>query len=94
MLFIRSLAFKHCTYIVAVILSLGEIIPSCSCYKEKKLVYIIIIAPFSCQPSFYIKYTKLNIYLSCNINSVFNTEYIIIPSSNIYGLSQLLSRNI
>ena len=45
---IRSLVFKYCAHAVAVILLLGEIMPSYSCYKEKKLVYIIIVALFSC----------------------------------------------
>ena len=45
---IRSLVSKRRTYIVAVILLLGEIMPSYSYYKEKKLVYVIIIALFSC----------------------------------------------
>ena len=44
---VRFLAFKYCIYAVAVILLLGEIMPSYSYYKEKKLVYIIIMAPFS-----------------------------------------------
>ena len=43
----RFLASKHYTYIVAVILLLGEIMPSYSYYIKKKLVYITIIAPFS-----------------------------------------------
>ena len=74
--FIRSLAFKCCAYIIAVIFLLGEIIPSYSYCKEKKLVYIIIIALLSHQPSFYIKYTKLNIHSSCNIRLVSNAKYI------------------
>ena len=74
--FIRSLASERRVYTVAVILLLGEIMPSCSYYKEKKLVYIIIIVLFSRQPSFYIKCTKLNICLSCNIKSVSNAEYL------------------
>ena len=45
--FIRSLASKRRAYTVAVILLLSEIMPSYSYYKEKKLVYITIIAPFS-----------------------------------------------
>ena len=45
--FIRSLASAYCVKLVAVILLLGKIIPSYSCYKEKKLVYIIIVALFS-----------------------------------------------
>jgi hypothetical protein len=47
---IRSLAFKCLTYyskLVAVILLLSEIMPSCSCYLKKGLVYIIITALFS-----------------------------------------------
>ena len=87
------MAFKYYAYIVAVILLLGEIMPSYSCYKEKKLVYIVIIAPFNYQPSFYIKYTKSNIYLFCNIKSVSNIKYIFIFFCDIYSLSQLLGRN-
>ena len=90
---IRSLAFKRRTYAVVVILLLGEIMPSYSHYKEKKLVYIIIIAPFSCQLSFYFKCTKSNIHLSCNVRSVSNTKYIFISLCNIRDLSQLLGGN-
>ena len=90
---IKSLASKRCAYAVAVILSLGEIMPSYSHYKEKKLVYIIIITPSSRQPSFYFKYTKLNIHLSYNIKLISNTKYIFISFYNIYNLSQLLGRN-
>ena len=74
--FIRSLVSKRRARIVAVIFLLGEIMPSYSRYKEKKLVYIIIITPFNRQHSFYIKYTKLNIYLSYNIRLVSNAKYI------------------
>ena len=73
--FIRFLASKRRAYIVAVILLLGEIMPIYSYYAKKKLVCIIIAAPFSCQPSFCFKYTKSNIRLSCNVRSVSNTEY-------------------
>ena len=73
---IRSLVSKHRAYTVAVILLLGKIIPTYSCCIEKKLVYITIVAPSSHQPSFYIKYTKLNIHLFCNIKSVSNTKYL------------------
>ena len=73
---IRSSASKCCAYIIAVILLLGEIIPSYSRYKEKKLVYIIIIALFSHQPSSCIKCTKLNMHLSCNVKLVSNAKYI------------------
>ena len=73
---IRFLASERRTYAVAVIFLLGKIMPSYSYCDEKKLVYIIIIAPFSRQPSFYFKCTKLNIHLSCNIKLVFNTKYL------------------
>ena len=73
---IRSLASKRHAYTIAVILLLGEIMPSYSHYNEKKLVYIIIVAPFGRQPFFYSECTKSNIYLSCNIKSVSNTEYL------------------
>ena len=72
---IRSLASARRAKLVAVILLFSEIIPSCSHYKEKKLVYITITALFNYQPSFYVKYTKLNIHLSCNIKLVFNAKY-------------------
>ena len=71
---IRSLASKHRAYIVAVILLLGEIMPSYSRCEEKKLVYITIIALFSRQPSSYIKCTKSNIHLSCNVKLVLDTK--------------------
>ena len=73
---IRSLASAYCAKLVAVILLLSEIMPSCSYCKEKKLVYIAIITPFSHQPFSYIKCIKLNIRLSCNVRSVSNAEYL------------------
>ena len=48
---IRSSASKHAAYrfkLVAVILLLGKIMPTYSCYIEKGLVYIAIIAPLGC----------------------------------------------
>ena len=64
--FIRFLASKRITYIIAVILLFSKIILSCSYCEEKKLVYITIVAPFSHQLSSYFKCTKLNIYLLSN----------------------------
>ena len=72
---VRSLAFKHYAYIIAVILLLGEIMPIYSYYTKKKLIYIIIIAFFSCQPSSYIKCIKSNIHSSYNIRLVSNAKY-------------------
>ena len=76
---IRSSAFKRLTYhfkLVAIILLLSKIISTCSRYIKKGLVYIAIIALFSPQPSFYIKYIKSNIYSSYNICLVSNAKYI------------------
>ena len=72
---IRSLVSKRCAYIVAIILLFGKIMPTYFYCVLKGLVYIIIIALSGCQPSFYIKYIKLNMRLSCNIRSVSNTKY-------------------
>ena len=74
--FIRSLASKCRTYIVLVILLLGEIMPIYSCYAKKKLVCIIIAAPSGRQPFSYLKYTKSNIHLSCNVKSALDAEYL------------------
>ena len=71
---IRSSASKCRAYIVAIILLFSKIMLLYFYYKKKKLVYIIITAPLSRQPSFYIKYTKLNIHLSCNIKSISNAK--------------------
>ena len=74
--FIRSLVSKRCIYIVTVILLLSEIMPTYSRYVLKGLVYIIIIALLGRQPFSYIKYTKLNMCLSCNVRLVSNAKYI------------------
>ena len=76
--FIRSLASEHTAYyfkLVAVIFLLGKIIPTYFYYMEKGLIYIIIIAPLGRQPSFYIKYIKLNICSSYDIRLISNTKY-------------------
>ena len=77
--FVKSLVFKYtaCRFkLVAVILLLSKIMPTYSYYTEKGLVYIIIIAPLGYQPSFYTKYTKSNMYLSCDIRLVSNAKCI------------------
>ena len=74
--FIKSLASAHYTKLMAVILLFSKIMPSCSYCKEKKLVYITIAALSNRQPSFYIKCTKLNIYLFCNVRLVFSIKYL------------------
>ena len=45
---VRSLVSKHRARVIAVVLSLSEIMPIYSCYTKKKLVCIIITAPFNC----------------------------------------------
>ena len=72
---IRSLVFKRRTYIVAVIILLSKIMPTCSCCVLKGLVYIAIIALLGRQPFFYTKYIKLNMRSSCDIRLVFNAKY-------------------
>ena len=90
--FIRSSASKRHTYIVAVILLLSEIMPIYSCYAKKKLVYIIIIAPFSRQPSFYFKCTKSNIYLSCDIQLALDIEYAFFLILNLSHLNSNITQ--
>ena len=84
---IRFLVSKRHACTVAVILLFGEIMPSYSYCEEKKLVYIIIAAPFSRQPSSYIKYIKSNMYLSCNVRSVSDIECLYLMRS--YSLQSL-----
>ena len=71
---VRFLASKRYTYIVAVIFLLSEIMPTYSRCVLKGLVYIAIIASLGRQPSSYIKCTKLNIHLSCDIRLVSNAK--------------------
>ena len=72
--FVRSSASKCCAHVVAIILLLGEIMPTCSRCVLKGLVYITIIALLGCQPFSYIKYTKLNMRSSYNVRLVSNAE--------------------
>ena len=64
---VRSSASKCRAHVVAVILSLGEIMPTYSRCVLKGLVYIVIVAPLGRQPFFYTKCIKLNIRSFCNI---------------------------
>jgi hypothetical protein len=58
--FIRFTAFK-CYTLFTISISLNrEIINPCSYYIKKGLVYIVLTSPFKCQPSFYLKCTKVN----------------------------------
>ena len=69
--------------VIVVILSLSKIIPTCSYYADKKLVYITITAPFSHQPFFYFKCTSINIRSSYNIRSMSNIKYIFAHCINL-----------
>ena len=79
--------------LISLILSLGEMMPICSYYAEKGLIYITIIAPSSRQFFFYTECTCTNIQLSCNICPISNTKYIFVFSCYPYQLCQLLSGN-
>ena len=52
---IRLSTSNYYNWLVTTILLLGKVILSCSCCKEKKLVYITIAALTGRQPSLYIK---------------------------------------
>ena len=80
---VRSSVSKRHTYIVAMILLLSKIMPTCFCYVLKGLVYIAIIASLGRQPFFYIKYTKLNIRSSYDIRLVFNAKCAFLICSDI-----------
>jgi hypothetical protein len=57
---IKFTAFK-CRILLTILISLnGEIISPYSYYMKKGLVYIAITSFFKCQPSFYLKCTKVN----------------------------------
>ena len=74
---VRFLVFKRLAYyfkLVAIILLFSKIIHTYSRYTEKGLVYIAIIALFSCQSFSYIKCIKLNMRSSYNIHLVSNAK--------------------
>ena len=73
---IRSLASIYYILLAASISLDSEIINPYFCYIKKGLVYITIIALFSCQPSSYFKYIKANTYSLYNMYSVFTNKYI------------------
>jgi len=61
---------------VAFILSSSKVILLCSCCVKKGLVYVVIAAPSSHQPSSCSKCTRLNIYSFYNVQLVSNAKYI------------------
>ena len=72
---IRLFALERYTLLTIFISFNGEIINPYSYYIKKGLVYIIIINPFSRQPSFYAKYTKLNTYILYNMRLISLNKY-------------------
>ena len=73
---IRSLA-SVCYILLTASISLNsKIISPYSYYVKKGLVYIAIIALFSCQPSSYSKCTKANTCSLCDVHSVSTNKYI------------------
>ena len=70
-----SIASVCRTILITLILLVGEVMPSCSRYIKKGLVYIIIAAPSSHQPFFYAKYIKANMCLSYNVCYISNAKY-------------------
>ena len=74
--FIRSLAFMRYILLATSISLNSEIMSPYSCYIKKGLVCVAIIALFSCQPSFYSKYTKVNTCSLCNMCLVSTNKYI------------------
>ena len=74
--FIRSLASVYYILLATFISLNGKIINLYSYYAKKGLVYITIIALFSCQPSSYFKCIKANTYSLCNMRLVFTNKYI------------------
>ena len=75
MLFIRSSTSKRHVYTIASIILFSGLMPSCSYYTEKGLVYIIIANSSAYQPSFCSKCIKLNMCLSYDVYLVSNTKY-------------------
>ena len=74
--FIRSFVSKRRARVVALILSLGEIMPTYSRYVLKGLTYITIIILFSRQPSSYIECINLNMRSLCDVRLVFTNKYL------------------
>ena len=73
---IRSLASVYYILLAASISLNGEIMSPYSYYAKKGLVYIIIIIPFSYQPSSYSKCIKANTHSLYNIRLVSINKYI------------------
>ena len=73
--FIRSITSRRHNKLMLLILSINKVMPSCSYYIKKGLLYIAIISPFSCQLLSYAKCITTNIYSFYNIYLVSNAKY-------------------
>jgi hypothetical protein len=82
---IRFTIFKYCVLLITSISFNREIMSPYSHCMKKGLVYIILVVPSSYQPSFYLKYTKANTHLSCNIHSISFNKYIYL-TARFYNL--------
>ena len=87
--FIRFLASKRRTHVIAIILLLSKIMLTYSRYMSKRLVCVIIVAPLGYQPSFYAKYIKSNMRSSCDVKLVSNAKYACFMRSYILQSLQL-----
>ena len=72
---IRSSTSGRYNKLITLIISISKVMPSCSYYVEKGLVYIMIAAPSSRQPFSCTKCTKANMRSSYNVRSVSDAEY-------------------
>ena len=90
---VRSSASAYYTLLATSISLNSKIIDPYSYYAKKGLVYIIIIALFSCQPSFYLKCIKANIYALYNIHLVSINKYIFLVSIILFYFFYSLGAN-
>ena len=74
--FIRFLISVYYILLTTSISLDGEIISPYSCYAKKGLVYITIIALFSCQSSSCSKCTKANTYSLYDMRLISTNKYI------------------
>jgi hypothetical protein len=78
--FVRFLVSKHYALLVTSISLNREIMNPYSYYTRKGLVYIILTVPFSYQSFSYLKCTKVNTQLFCNIYSILLNKYIFLTA--------------
>ena len=87
---IRSTASRRYNKLILLILSISKVMPSCSCYIKKGLLYIIIASPSSRQLLSCAEYTTVNMHLFYNVCLVSNTEYKYLITYLNYCVSYLI----